>query len=131
MGITVDNWEAVPGHALPTPRISDDSGCFDDAVVKNVRAWLAKTAPEFVNAPPTPIMLILDRASGGRVEYCVGDGVKEVLHFRHSTVELLHRDKKTHVIIAKYRYLAARDQHNRVILGPQLKVIQEQQVVVN
>lgn len=130
MGISILNWEPVPGMALPTPRIDDDSLCFADDCVKNVRAWLRQTAPAFVNADPTPITLTLER-SGGRVEYCVGDGVKEILHFRHSTIELLLRDKKTRVIIAKYRYLAARDQYNRIIVGPQLRVIQEQTLSVN
>lgn len=118
-----------------TQRVQDDSAQFPVEVVKNIRAWLEQTRTEFERpeAEPTPIIITLTRGVtqkprdfAARVEYCVGIGVKEMLHFRHATVEILRRERG--LILAKYRYLCARDQFNRVILGPQIRVIQEARI---
>lgn len=129
--VKVLGWMPVVGRPLPNPEIEDDSDRFPIEAVKHVREWLAKSKPQFEDAGPTPttIQLTNDPFVPWFVISTVGYGVKEDVVFKHATIELLLRDKKTQVVVAKYRYLVARTADNRFdILGPQLKIEQLQPV---
>jgi len=132
MSLRVLAWQPEPGQPLPIPLLADDSDQFPIEAVKQVRAWLAQSAPEFHDAPPTATVVTLSRPAPGvrkaDVQYSVGEGVRETLLFRHSTMEILLKNSKYGTITAKFRYLVARDESNRVILGPMLRAIQEERV---
>ena len=107
MPIQVLDWRPVPGRTLPDPIIKDDSSHFDPQVVAHVRQWLQQSLPAFADGEPTPqtIFLSNDLWSPWCLVSTVGDGVIEDVAFKHATVDLLLRDKRASLIIAKYRYL--------------------------
>ena len=147
----VKHWRPMPGQSLPDPIIEDDSDLFPPHTVKEIRAWLESIKDSFRNQPPTPITVTLTRKPQRKtirsthiydpmgkikatVEYALpvppirADEFLGVAQFRPCTVEMTLKDWRFGPVIAGYSFLAARDQNNRCIVGPQIKRDQRAQL---
>lgn len=129
----------MPGQPLPDPVIQDDRERLPVEVVTNVLRWLTATKPAFDNKPPTPMRIELGPGINARqkaqkptakVVYQTGAGVREEFQFRHHTVEFLLKDERLG-LVARYRYLAASDEQNRTIVGPQLRILQDSRLSIS
>lgn len=126
----VRSWHFEPGKPIPMPDVEDDREKFKPSTVKSVLAWLESKEPEFHDMPPTPIQLNLSKTARDPnmlsidqlMNYGVGAAERmEHLYFRTSTCEVLLRQKSDRKILFGFHFLCARDQSNRVIVGPFLR----------
>lgn len=141
-GVRVLAWEPQPGQPLPLPRLEDDREEFPVEVVKSVLAWLGSRKAEFVRDPtPTPIHITMGQTIGRegqtptrlRVHYGKPGDPAENMHFANftaSTIEVVLRTKKAAPITATFHYLAARDELGRAIVGPYLRHVQKQEIIL-
>jgi hypothetical protein len=126
MALRVLEWKPIPGRALPDPVVLDDAEAFPPQVVAQVRGMLRADAPR-IQAQEGAHPLILNLALG-RVEV-PGAPIHQIHTFtcQPGTAEIILRDRRTQMIIARYHYLVARFPDGKVIVGDQLQIQQEAQ----
>jgi hypothetical protein len=146
-GVKVRRWDAQLGKPLPMPLLEDDRQYLPAETVKEVSAWLESRKPEFEKDPtPTPIILTMsapinartDARSQPPVRLTVrygkpGDPPEKMRYglFTAQTIEVILRpENKPKLILAKYHYLAARDEKGRCIVGPHLRTNQQRLVTL-
>ena len=135
--VRVKQWFQTINQALPTPILEDDSELYPPELVKNIREWLKAEAPRYkaANKPADQVIaqgsasftlpgtLIPTPAEMGRA------GANKLWEFESGTAEILCRDVKSRIILARYSYMSARERNTQnVIVGEQLWVIQEGRV---
>lgn len=124
MPVRVLQWDPLPGQNLPEPRLTDDSESFPPQVVANARQWLTAVRPE-LEAKRKPADLVLNLRNSTVTLQGVPQTKIQSFRFQHGTVEILLRDKKSMLIIARYHYLSARCPDGRIILGERLCIHQD------
>lgn len=142
MPLQVLKWNMVPGLDLPLPELKDDSDKFPPRLVVDVRAWIkqrqAQLAKQLETTGPTAQTIHLARTmlpmpqGGMGMPGTTFDMPYDVLapskpgeiNFEYGTFEVLLRDTKRAMIIAKFEYAGARQiGTTNVIIGDLLQTI--------
>lgn len=137
MALKVKEWKPVPGRPLPDPVIEDDRAFFPETIVRNILDWLEATKLTFRTEKPRGQTLVLANA-GEEPKIRFGEGADrppdEVIRgygsfeFDHGSIELVLREKANGLVIAKYYYVVARTPDGKMIVGPQVNIVQTERV---